>query len=117
MEIKWEKLPERLYSESLKCLLCNVMKKYAKSSQGALEGFVHCCVYMTRALVIDDDEAFTKDEETLLRSLEEWLDEKTDGTTKTEVKSFLETYHEYIRERVKEVLERALECPEFKTKE
>jgi len=116
MEIKWEKLPERLHSESLKCLLCNVMKKYARNAQGVLEGFAHCCVYMTQALVTDDDEAFTKDGETLMKSLDVWLGKRAEGESRAEVGSFLDKHHEYIRDRVKEVLCRATKCPEFKTK-
>lgn len=116
MDIKWEKLPERLYSEALKCLLCNIMRKYAKSPSGALEGLVHCSVYMSRALTTDDDEAFTKDGETLMKSLDEYLFQELNEPIKKEVESFLKANHDYIRDRVKEVLERATECPEFKTK-
>jgi len=115
MKIKWEKLHERLYSEALKCLLCNIMRKYATKAT-VLEGFVHCGLYMTRALVTDDDEAFTKDGETLMKSLGVWLDSHTTAPGKAELSSFLATHADYIRDRTKEVLERATECPEFKPK-
>ena len=116
MEIKWEKLPERLYSESLKCLMCNIMKKYAKEST-AIEGFVHCTVYMSHALATDDDEAFTKDGAFLMKSLDKYLYQKLSKPLAEEVEAYLKANHEYIEERVKEVLERATECPEFKVKE
>ena len=117
MQIKWERLPERLYSEALKCLLCNVMKKHAKSPSGALEGFVHCTTYMSYALATEDDEAFTKDPETLLKSLDEYLFGELTKPLRKEIDAYLKTNHEYIRDRTREILERATECPEFKTKE
>ena len=116
MEIKWEKLPERLYSESLKCLLCNVMRKFAKSPSGALEGLVHCTTYMSYALATDNDEAFTKDGEFLMESLDKYLFQKVDETVGAEIEAYLKANHEYIRDRTKEVLDRATKCPEFKTK-
>jgi len=115
MEIKWEKLHERLHSEALKCLLCNVMRQYAQKAS-TFEGFVHCGIYMLEALTTDNDEAFTKDGAALLESFHKRLDGKIDETTKTEITSFLEANHDYIRERVKEVLDRATECPDFKLK-
>ena len=117
MEINWEKLPERLHSEALKCLLCNIMRRYAKDPQGAFDGFINCHVYMTEALTTDDNEAFTEDAETLLKSLSKRFDRRLDEASKAEVTAFLETHHEYIRDRTKEVLERATECPDFKLKE
>ena len=116
MEINWEKLPERLHSESLKCLMCSIMKRYAREST-TIEGFIHCCAYMTEALTTDNDEAFTKDGAFLLESFHTRLDKKTDKPIREEIDSLLAKHHEYIRERVKEVLERATECPDFGTKE
>jgi len=116
MDIKWEKLPERLYSEALKCLMCNIMKKYAKEST-AIEGFIHCGVYMSYALATDNDEAFTKDAKFLLKNLDKYLFQKLDDPTRKEVDAYLKANHEYIRERVKEVLERATKCPDFGKKE
>jgi len=115
MEINWEKLPERLHSESLKCLMCSIMKRYAREST-AIEGFVHCGVYMSHALATDDDKAFTKDAKFLKESLDKCLFQKLTEPFKEEVSAYLEANHAYIRERVKEVLERATECPDFKTK-
>jgi len=117
MEIKWEKLPERLYSEALKCLLCNIMKQYAKSPSGALEGFIHCTSYMSYVLATDNDEAFTKDAKFLLESLDKYLFQDISEPIKEEIEAYLRTNHEYIRDRTKEVLERATECPDFKLKE
>ena len=116
MEIKWEKLPERLHSESLKCLMCNIMKQHAKEST-VIEGFMHCTVYMSYALATDNDEAFTKDAKFLLKGLDGYLYRDITDPLKVEIEAYLKANHDYIRDRTKEILERATECPEFKLKE
>lgn len=112
MKMQWEKLPERLQSEALKCLMCNIMRKYANKLQ-LKEGFADCCAYMTRALTMEDDAAFAGDVETLLNHIEETLDQPT---VPADLDAFLEVHAEYIKDRVKDLLSRATECPDFKDK-
>ena len=112
MKMQWEKLPDRLYSESLKCLMCNIMRRYIKE-EGAMLALSHCCAYMTRALTIEDDKAFTEDAETLMKSLDGWLDTRAPKCP-PELEAFLETHAEYIKDRTREVLDRAKACPELR---
>lgn len=66
MKIQWEKVPERLHSESLKCVICRAMARMFRIAGDFWASRTFCCSLMTIALTMDDDQAFESEAKLLI---------------------------------------------------
>ena len=108
MKIKWDKVPERLHSESLKCLLCHAMAKAFAIYGNFRDSRAFCCSLMVLALTMDDDEAF-ESEAKLLQAFS--CEEYHNPTSEDEI-SFIRQHTEYFFECTSRVLNSVNNCPE-----
>ena len=109
MKIQWDKVPERLHSESLKCLLCHAMAKAFPIYGNFRESRAFCCSLMVLALTMDDDEAF----ESLTKLLQAFSCKQEDynPTSEDEI-TFIRQHTEYFFECTSRVLNSVKNCPE-----
>jgi len=109
MKMQWEKVPERIHSESLKCLFCHAMARTLRITGDFRLSRTFCCSLMTIALTMDDDEAF-ESEAKLLQVLSSKKDlhnpPSEDETT------FVRQHKDYFLECTSRVLNSVNNCPE-----
>ena len=109
MEMQWEKVPERLHSESLKCLFCHAMARTLQRTGNFKASWTLCCSLMVVALTMDDDEAFESKAKLMqaLRSNMVFHD-----PLRKEETAFLHQYKEYFVECTSRVLKAVKNCPD-----
>lgn len=110
MKMQWDKVPERLHSESLKCLFCHAMARTLRISNNNLtRSLTFCYSLMAMALTTTDDEAF-EDEARLAQALT--CNKDFPGTLSEEEGVFLDRHRDYFRECTTRVLEAVRACPD-----
>jgi len=109
MKIKWEKVPERLHSESLKCLFCYAMAKALRIYGTFRDSRAFCCSLMTIALTMDDDEAF----ESEVKLMQALICKKDLHNPPSEDElTFIRQHKDYFFECTSRVLNSVKNCPE-----
>jgi len=108
MQIQWEKVPDRLDSNALKCLLCAAMATRLEETDDFNRAFAQCCSLMFIALTMNDDAEVFKDRVKLVEAIAEL----GVGEVPKDTKKFLQEHHEYILECTERVLKRVRDCPE-----
>lgn len=106
MEMQWDKVPERLHSESMKCLFCHSMAKKLHITNDFRASITYCCSLMLVALTMDDDEAF-ENEMKLMQALI-----CNSGPMSEDAVAFLHQHKEYFLECTTRVLETVRNCPD-----
>ncbi|MBA7602517.1 hypothetical protein ES703_09610 [subsurface metagenome] len=109
MKIQWEKVPERIHSESLKCLFCTAMARTLQRTGDFKTSWTFCCSLMVVALTMDDDEAF-KSEAKLMQALRSNVDFH-DPLNEDET-AFMHQHKEYFLECTSRVLKSVKNCPD-----
>jgi len=109
MEIQWDKVPERIHSESLKCLFCGVMARTLQKTNDLKASMTFCCSLMTVALTMDDDGAF-ESEEKLMKALSCKKD-LHNPMSEDEI-TFVLQHKEYFLECTSRVLKAVRNCPD-----
>ena len=109
MEMQWEKVPERIHSDSLKCLFCHAMARTLQRSGNFKASWTFCCSLMVVALTMDDDDAF-ESEARLMKALCSNM-VFHDPLRKEEI-AFLSQYKEYFLECTSRVLKTVKHCPD-----
>ena len=109
MKIKWDKVPERIHSESLKCLFCSVMARMLRKTNDLNASMTFCCSLMVVALTMDDDAAF-RSEERLTQAL--ICNKDFRGSLSEDQTAFLLQHKEYFLECTSRVLKSVRNCPD-----
>jgi len=109
MKIQWDKVPERIHSESLKCFLCNMMQRALQKSNDFNDSVTLCCSLMAFALTMDDNEAFTS--EVKLRQALSCKKYLIDPMSEDEI-GFVNQHAEYFFECTSRVLKSVRNCPD-----
>jgi len=109
MKIKWDKVPERIHSESLKCLFCGMMARTLQKTNDLKASTTFCCSLMVVALTMDDDGAF-ESEEKLMKALS--CNKDLRGPLNEEQTAFLNQHTEYFFECTSRVLKAVRNCPD-----
>lgn len=109
MEMQWDKVPERLHSESLKCLFCQTMERTIEMANNFKTSFVFCCTLMAIALTMADDEDF-KSDAILMQSLS--CKRGLHSPFNSEETAFVNQHAEYFLECTTRVLEAVRACPD-----
>jgi len=109
MKILWDKIPERIHSESLKCLLCHTMKKTLQTTGDFRISRIFCHALMIIALTMDDNEAF-ESEAKLKQAL--MCNRSFHNPLKEDETVFLHQHKEYFLECTLRVLKSVEACPD-----
>lgn len=110
MKMQWDKVPERLHSESLKCLLCRVMARILeKTDDNYKVSLTLCCSLMIVVLTMDDDEAF-ESEAKLRQSLS--CKKDLQNPLSEDEAAFVNQHTEYFFECTSRVLKSINNCPD-----
>lgn len=109
MKMQWDKVPERIHSESLKCLFCEVMARVLEKTNDYKASKTLCCSLMVFALTMDNDEAF--ESEAKLRQALSCKKYLLDPMSEEEV-AFVIQHTEYFFECTSRVLKSVKNCPE-----
>ena len=109
MKIQWDKVPERIHSESLKCLFCTAMARTLQKTNDLKASWTFCCSLMVVALTMDDDGAF-ESEAKLLQALNSNMDFH-DSLSEDET-IFMNQHKEYFLECTSRVLKSVRNCPD-----
>ena len=109
MKIQWDKVPERIHSETLKCLLCHAMARTLQRTDDFKASWTFCCSLMVVALTMDDDGAFESEAELMqaLCSNMVFHDPLREDET-----AFLYQHKEYFLECTSRVLKTIKNCPD-----
>jgi len=108
MKMQWEKVPERLHSESLKCVICHAMARTFRIAGDFRASRTFCCSLMTIALTMDENEAF-ESEVKLLQALSS-KKELQNPMSEEEV-TFVRQHKDYFIECTSRVLISINNCP------
>jgi len=109
MKIQWEKVPERLHSESLKCLFCHTMARTFGIVGDFRASRTFCCSLMTIALTMDNDEAF-ESEVKLMQALV--CKKDLHNPPSDDEVTFIRQHKDYFLECTSRVLNSVNNCPE-----
>jgi len=109
MKIQWDKVPERIHSESLKCFLCEIMERMLQKTNDYKASKTLCCSLMVFALTMDDDEAF--ESEAKLRQALSCKKYLHDPMSEDEA-TFVIQHTEYFFECTSRVLKAVRNCPD-----
>ena len=109
MKMQWDKVPERLHSESLKCLLCHLMEGTLPVAGNFSVNRIVCCSLMAIALTMDDDEAFESVAK-LLQALS--CKKELHNPPSEEEVTFVRQHKDYFLECASRVLNSVKNCPE-----
>lgn len=104
MKIQWEKLPDRLDSEAVKCLLCTIMGEMLEKSNDMTAALSMCCCVMAPILTMKDDGPFESKEK-----LAEIIAKRTETLIGLD---FIKQNTAYVYTCVKRVLDRVKACPD-----
>lgn len=109
MKMQWEKVPERLHSESLKCVICRAMARTFRIAGDFRASRTFCWSLMTIALTMDEDEAF-ESEAKLLQVLSS-KKELHNPMSEEEI-TFVRQHKDYFIACTSRVLNSVNNCPE-----
>lgn len=109
MKIQWEKVPERLHSESLKCVICRAMARTFRIAWDFRASRTFCYSLMTIALTMDDDQAFESEAKLLIALSSK--KELHNPMSEDEV-TFVRQHKDYFLECTSRVIVSVNNCPE-----
>lgn len=107
--MQWDKVPERIHSNSLKCLFCTAMARTLLRTGDVKASWMFCCSLMTIALTMDDDEAF-ESEAKLMQALT--CNRNLHGPLSEDETVFVNQHKEYFIECTSRVLKTVRNCPD-----
>lgn len=109
MKMQWEKVPERLHSEVLKCVICHAMARTFRIAGDFRASRTFCCSLMTIALTMEEDEPF-ESEAKLLKALS--CKKELHNPMSEEEVTFVRQHKDYFLECTSRVLNSVNNCPE-----
>ena len=109
MKIQWDKVPERLHSENLKCLFCHAMARTLRIAGDFRASKTFCCSLMVVALTMDDDKAF-ESEAKLMQALS--CKKDLHNPPSDDEVTFIRQHKDYFLECTSRVLNSVKNCPE-----
>jgi len=103
--IIWDKVPDRLQSDALKCIICRTAT-VDTPKHGREHALAHCCTHLMMALLLEDDEPFED-----LDKLDAAIHRPDSAGLTPEEHKHVRYWMGWIIDRVHEMLKSAVKCP------